>query len=245
MTETNEATLLLNPVVQEQLKEKGKDAYSKAKSYLQKLLDGGTSIRSFAILVSIALVADSCLGLVSHLTSFDLRDAVIDIYIAAIGLTTFVMESDKAAIPYSDTIRGFIEDQASFVQNVVGRGILYIAVGILELCQHDIISLVLGTTMTVVGGAYVFLGRSAKAKVAEIRSQKLSEGQLRHNFNKADTNGAGEIDCNEFHKLLNEIGAKINVKEAEMLFIPLDHDYDHGLSFEEFKSFWNEGERNH
>jgi len=237
MTSASETTPL-NPIIKEQLKKKATSILEKSKSIVKNLFDAGTSIRSFAIIVTAALIIDSGFGFLSHLLSFNLKDAIIDIYVLFIGLATFVMESDKAAIPYSEVVRRFLTNQASFVQNVIGRGSLYIAVGTLELCQSDIVSYILGLVMVLVGAAYVVLGRSAQLKVHQIRSQEMSDGELQQKFNSADTNGGGEIDCNEFYVLLNDMGANVNVKEAEMLFIPLDHDFDQGLTFDEFKAFW-------
>merc|ERR1740131_901879 len=65
----------------------------------------------------------------------------------------------------------------------------------------------------------------------EERNKKLT--QLKKQFERADTNGDGEISKHDWFSTLNKAGYEIDMSEVEELFLSHDKDLDGKLSWEE------------
>ena len=97
--------------------------------------------------------------------------------------------------------------------------------------------------MTVIGVLYGYNSRSAAGKMKQLRKKSYSKRELRAQFRKYDEDGSGELDFDEFHKLLGDLSIDIGRSEAEVLFLRADRDVLHGINFEEFQLFWEECEK--
>lgn len=212
----------------------------KVKDLAIKILSSGTSIRSYAIIVSMVMIVNTLFTAFSHVLGLSLHNVVTDIYILSFGIVCFIMEADKVAIPYGETVRNFLDRNVHFVKNASGRGILYIGAGALDAGQDDHLSTITGTIMMFIGAAYVYLGYSARQKFDRLRKDgTISESARTSAYAKIDSDGDGAISFFEFKSYMDELGSDLNMKEVELLFIAMDKNFDHGVSVEEFNEFWD------
>ena len=77
----------------------------------------------------------------------------------------------------------------------------------------------------------------------ELRIKSFSKREINAKFKKYDEDDNGQLDFDEFHKLLIDLNIDINRNEAETLFLRADRDVLYGIDFEEFSRFWEECDR--
>jgi Ca2+-binding EF-hand superfamily protein len=92
----------------------------------------------------------------------------------------------------------------------------------------------------ILGLLYVFSSLSAARKMKELRIKSFSKREISAKFKKYDEDDNGQLDFDEFHKLLIDLNIDINRNEAETLFLRADRDVLYGIDFEEFTRFWEE-----
>jgi Ca2+-binding EF-hand superfamily protein len=92
--------------------------------------------------------------------------------------------------------------------------------------------------MLFIGLAYIVLGYSATEKLKEVRKKAFPARKVRELFQQYDVDDSGRIEFEEFFKLLKDMNVDIAVQEAELMYLSLDKDMNHGLRFEEFQGFW-------
>ena len=99
-------------------------------------------------------------------------------------------------------------------------------------------SKVIGFVMLFIGAAYIVLGYSATEKLKEVRKKAFPERKVRELFQQYDVDDSGRIEFEEFFKLLKDMNVDIAMQEAELMYLSLDKDMNHGLRIEEFQKFW-------
>jgi Ca2+-binding protein (EF-Hand superfamily) len=58
-------------------------------------------------------------------------------------------------------------------------------------------------------------------------------------FAKYDQDNSGRIEFNEFTALLKDMGVDLSLQEAELMYLSIDKDMNHGICIEEFQKFWS------
>lgn len=97
----------------------------------------------------------------------------------------------------------------------------------------------LGIVMLLIASTYIYIGSKSASKIRALRIKAYPEATIKDKFNSFDTNKSGSLNFKEFYKLLNSLDIDINYHDAEMIFVGIDKSLGDGISFEEFKAFWN------
>lgn len=100
-------------------------------------------------------------------------------------------------------------------------------------------SKIIGTMVFFVGVAYIVLGRMAHEKITKIRKQNFSDKKIKEMFENYDKNENGTIEFDEFKMMLGDLNLELSMQEAEVLYLSIDKDMNHGLKLEEFQKFWS------
>ena len=211
-------------------------ATDSAKELRQMANDGDFSVRLFALLGGIALLVNSSLGFVGKILSLKFVGAIIEFYVFVMGIAIIILENKKIPMPRSFEHNLF--KYCLFLKYIWGRGILYFVVGTLDISTGGIISLAIGSFMCFVGIMYVYVGRQASRKLAEIRTNKFSEGTLRAEFNEADTNRSGTINIDQFKMVTKNLNMDLNRRELEAAFLQIDVDDKGSVDFKQFLVWW-------
>jgi hypothetical protein len=164
---------------------------------------------------------------------------MIDFYSFAVGFAAVVMESDREALPYATKMRSVIGKNFGIVRTVTGRGIFYGVAATLELSESNRRSKVIGTLVLLVGVAYIVLGRMAHNKMMKIRNQNFPDKKIKQMFGNYDKNDNDRIEFDEFKRMLEDLKLQLNYQEAEVLYLSIDKDMNHGLTLAEFQTFWS------
>jgi Ca2+-binding EF-hand superfamily protein len=96
--------------------------------------------------------------------------------------------------------------------------------------------------MLVVATAYIYIGSKSAAKIRALRIKAYPKEVIKDKFNSFDTNKSGSLSFKEFYNLLNSLDVDIDYRDAEMIFVRIDKSLGDGISFEEFKAFWNDSD---
>lgn len=225
-------------------KASGKKLLAQAKKYADAAANGRTGLRLLAFLGGGAIVIDSIFCILSNALSLHFIAVLIDVYALFIGIAAIVMESEPDVLPFTTGARSFFERYLGFTLSGTGRGIFYFVAGTLVISKDPSLrSDACGFFVMVVGLLYVINSISAARKMKELRSQSYSEKEIRAKFEKYDSNRDGQLDFDEFHKLLIDLELNIVRGEAETLFLRADRDELYGINLEEFIRFWEECDR--
>lgn len=223
-----------SPLNKENIEKAGK----KVLAYARSVANGNASIRFMALVGGIALVIDSLSCFLVNILGFNFINAIINFYAFIVGASAVVMESDREAVPYAEKLRAILGENMGVVRTVTGRGLFYGVAATLEIAQGQRRSKVIGFVMLFVGLAYIVLGYSATEKLKEVRKKAFPARKVRELFQQYDVDDSGRIEFEEFFKLLKDMNVDIAVQEAELMYLSLDKDMNHGLRFEEFQGFW-------
>merc|ERR1719153_1056408 len=75
-----------------------------------------------------------------------------------------------------------------------------------------------------------FFQKTGRHKQEEARHRR----EVAKMFARADKNGDGKLDKEEWHRVLNSAGCRTSMAEVEEFFTNMDRDFDGKLSFAEF-----------
>lgn len=196
---------------------------------------GDYSLRLLGLVAGAALVATSVLGFLPHLLFLQLGRAVTDVFLFGVGIAAVVLESRQVGLP--DRLREGLYTYALFLKFVWGRGCLYAISGCLLMGQgHDLLRLVVGAFVLLVGGLYLFVGRQTAQKLQHLRGS-LSEQTLRTKFQEANREGNGALTKDEFASLTASLGMALNRRELEAAFLHVSQDSG-SIAFDRFRSWW-------
>lgn len=207
--------------------------------------DGDVSIRLMALLSAAALIVSSVLGLIRSVLSFNISQALMELYSLTLGAIMIVLEAKQLRLPQKYLDRLF--HYALFLKYVWGRGILYLWAGTLHLVTQGSMSImdyIVGGLVTLVGVVYIVVGRMATQKLKSLRQSLHSDSQLKSKFQHADSSKKG-LTLEQFKKLSDELGLDLNHREAEMIFVHLDKSADGLLTYPEFEGWWTNLEENY
>ena len=207
--------------------------------------DGDISIRLMALLSAAALIVSSVLGLIRSILSFNISQALMEVYSLVLGIIMIVLEAKQLRLPqkYLDKLFHY----ALFLKYVWGRGILYLLAGTLHLVTQGSMSImdyIVGGMVTFVGVVYIVVGRMATQKLKSLRQSLHSDSQLKNKFQNADTTKKG-LTLDQFKLLTDQLGLDLNHREAEMIFVHLDKSADGLLTYQEFEGWWTDLEENY
>jgi Ca2+-binding EF-hand superfamily protein len=65
-----------------------------------------------------------------------------------------------------------------------------------------------------------------------------TEGELRQEFDRFDTNKNGTIDEDEFSALVATLGVRFTAEQLQIAFAAIDIDGNQTIDFREFKGWW-------
>jgi Ca2+-binding EF-hand superfamily protein len=91
--------------------------------------------------------------------------------------------------------------------------------------------------MCCLGILHIVVGYRTSTKLKAVRKSFYPEPVLRQKFNKADSDGDGGLDLNEFRALCINLGMDLNGRETEVAFRYMT-DVDK-LRYESFRDWWN------
>ena len=72
-----------------------------------------------------------------------------------------------------------------------------------------------------------------------LRTQEFPDRKIKSFFEKYDSDQSGRIEFTEFVALLKDMKIELGLQEAELIYMGLDRDMNHGLTLEEFQKFWS------
>ena len=75
--------------------------------------------------------------------------------------------------------------------------------------------------------------------MTKIRNQNFSDKKIKQMFGNYDKNENDRIEFDEFKRMLEDLKLALTMQEAEVLYLSIDKDMNHGLTLEEFQKFWS------
>jgi uncharacterized membrane protein YuzA (DUF378 family) len=210
----------------------------KAVELKQQAQDGDHSLRFLGIIAGLGCIVVGFLELITRFMRFDLVGALIDFYIIVLGFIVFMLEGKHSLLPaqFVDNVNKY----ALFLKFLWGRGALYFVIGTIQLYQFDLLNLIAGGYMCVVGVVYILVGKRTAAKLRTLRKYMYSEQTMREQFNEADVERDG-LDVAQFRTLCFNLGLDLTQRECEAAFGRIkSKSNSQRLKYEDFQAWWNE-----
>jgi EF-hand domain pair len=206
--------------------------------------EGSPFIRIPAFCGALGLIVTSVMALVMEQDAWTTHSIVMSVCILI--MATFILILDGrflATNPLSARahLRNIMTRNFNIFRFLWGRGLLYVAAGILSVAQMWIVNVYSGAYMIAVGVISLIVGVHASRKFAALRNSLADESFLLLVFSNYDTDGDGYVNPSEFAVLLSDLGMELDDRYTLKAFNVIDTDNDRRISFEEFSHWWASG----
>mmetsp|Transcript_5881 Transcript_5881/g.15950 ORF Transcript_5881/g.15950 Transcript_5881/m.15950 type:complete len:311 (+) Transcript_5881:162-1094(+) len=233
------ATLAGTVFTPENVSRAARAAQERAQEIQKQAQDGNISLRAVAFLGGILLMMVSLRDCLGKILSFQLVGAVLELFTFFLSIIVILLEAKTTLLPGAWVDR--IHKYALFLKYMWGRGSLYFMAGALQLSHfQDILDLIAGAWMCVVGAMMVFVGQQTAQKLQTMRKQLYTEHDLKQIFSQANVDGVG-LNVAQFRDLTVKLGLDLTRRETEsaLLHMKKDNSKDR-LSYEEFLEWWTQ-----
>ena len=206
--------------------------------------EGSPFIRIPAFLGAIALIVATVISLVMEPESWTAHSIVMAVCILLMSVFILILDGRfLASNPLSARahLRNIMTRNFNIFRFLWGRGLLYIAAGILSVAQMWPVNLYSGIYVICVGIVALSVGVHASRKFAALRNSLADESFLLLVFSNYDTDGDGYVNPSEFAILLADLGMELDDRYTLKAFNVIDTDNDRRVSFEEFSHWWASG----
>jgi hypothetical protein len=148
---------------------------------------GPAGIQYFSFGVGLGLVCTQLLQLyVLYDVLFEPASYVLHVYQLLGGLLVALLEMDPDWLANMVQYRRIVNEQAHFLTHLLGRGLFYIALGSVAVCQESVQEQIIGWLIVFVGVAYV-----AFHNLLEPEEKILTEAYMRSGSSGAVLDAAG------------------------------------------------------
>mmetsp|Transcript_18220 Transcript_18220/g.34565 ORF Transcript_18220/g.34565 Transcript_18220/m.34565 type:complete len:356 (-) Transcript_18220:75-1142(-) len=206
--------------------------------------EGSPFIRIPAFLGALALIVATVIALVMEPESWTAHSIVMSVCILFMSMFVLILDGRfLASNPLSARahLRNIMTRNFNIFRFLWGRGLLYIAAGILSVAQMWPVNLYAGIYVICVGVVALSVGVHASRKFAALRNSLADESFLLLVFSNYDTDGDGYVSPSEFAILLADLGMELDDRYTLKAFNVIDTDNDRRVSFEEFSHWWASG----
>lgn len=200
--------------------------------------EGDWSWKILGMFGGLAMMFFGGMSVLGDFLFFNYFGAVIDIYVFFFGLLAVILEYKDSLLPqkYIETLKV----EAKFIYKPYGRAVLYIFFGVLLLSQSKITFQAVGLYQCLVGGLVIYYAGKAQESLDTFKNMKLSFGQLKKAYDKADKNHDG-LTPRELAQMVSGFkGVTMSENEVYSAIALLDKDNSGKVSYEEFKEWYNQ-----
>lgn len=214
-------------------------AKEQAAEFRQNLNDGSMSLRLLALLGGVAMIVVAVLGVLGDLVMFRWISVIFQIYAFALGILILILESGRRLSCFVRLEQNLYKN-ALFLKYVWGRGLLYVFAGTLLFSLGDMLDVIVGVYVAVVGVLFWLVGRSAAKKMSDLRRSAVTPQQLQSHFATADVDGKGSLTMQQFRSLTNSLGMDLTRREVETTFAQqFDCGEKERVSYDTILHWWN------
>lgn len=228
-------TTISVPGTMQGINEAGSFANERIEELKQNLNEGNFGLRILVLLGALAMIITSIAGIVSDAYLIDAIAVIIDVYAFILAVTMIILEYGNQ-LSFFAAVEGSLYKNARFLKFVWGRGLFYFFAGTLELSRRHFMNIFVGTYVSVLGLAFIIVGRSAANKLADARRSAFSSEELESKYQQADVEALG-LSREQFGVFIGLLGMDLSRREVETTFFQLD--IDGRVPFDAILNWWN------
>jgi hypothetical protein len=206
--------------------------------------EGSPFIRVPAFFASLGMLVTCIVAIVLYAEAFSAHNIVMSISIALMAFFIMVLDGRfLASNPLSARahLRNIMTRNFNIFRYLWGRGLLYIAAGVLSVSEMWLMTMISGGIMILIGVIALFVGIHASRKFASLRSSLADESFLLLVFSNYDSDGDGYVSPSEFSLLIADLGMELDDRYTLKAFNVIDSDNNRKISFDEFNQWWSMG----
>lgn len=196
------------------------------------------------VLGALGLLATSVTAVVLYPAAWEPHSIVMTVAVVIMSVFVLLLEGrflNKNPLSTRAHLRNIMTRNFNMLRFVWGRGLLYITVGILNIAQTWLITIISGAFMVVLGILAIALGINASRKFAVLRNSLSDESFLLLLFSQYDRDGDGYMTPGEFAGLLSYLGVELDDRYTLKAFNTIDVEGKRRISFDDFNHWWNIG----
>jgi hypothetical protein len=206
--------------------------------------EGSAFIRVPAFFASLGMLVTVIVAIVLYPKAFSPHNIVMSISVVIMSFFIMVLDGRfLSSNPLSARahLRNILTRNFNIFRYLWGRGLLYIAAGVLSMSEMWMMTMISGAVMILIGVIALFVGIHASRKFATLRSSLADESFLLLVFSNYDSDGDGYLDPSEFSMLLSNLGMELDDRYTLKAFNVIDSDNNRKISFDEFNHWWSMG----
>jgi hypothetical protein len=206
--------------------------------------EGSPFIRVPAFFASLGMLVTVIVAIVLYPKAFSPHNIVMSISVVIMSFFIMVLDGRfLSSNPLSARahLRNILTRNFNIFRYLWGRGLLYIAAGVLSMSEMWMMTMISGAVMILIGVIALFVGIHASRKFATLRSSLADESFLLLVFSNYDSDGDGYLDPSEFSMLLSNLGMELDDRYTLKAFNVIDSDNNRKISFDEFNHWWSMG----
>lgn len=230
--------------------EAGHLAQQTARDVQTEVNQGDMSLRVMTLVAGVAMMIVSILGFMGKFLSFRWDSAFLDAIVFSVGLAFVLLESGLIKLGICAATDSVINDNAPFLRSLIGRGVVFVLTGCIELYMRGFLDTLVGCFSIYVGAMYFVSRQRAKTKLdmarkAVMSSDSTSSGleQVQEQFALADVDGKGALTLPQFRQFADNLGLALDKRESEAAFMHIDKARTGRLSYEVIQTWWSKGQK--
>jgi hypothetical protein len=206
--------------------------------------EGSMFIRIPAFFGALGLLVTSIVAIVIYPGAWTSHNIVMSVSIAIMSIFVLVLDGRFLATnPLSARahLRNIMTRNFNIFRFLWGRGLLYIAAGVLSVSEMWLITIISGAVMILVGLIALIVGVYSSRKFSSLRNSLADESFLLLVFSNYDSDGDGHLVPREFSFLIQDLGMELDDRYTLKAFNVIDTDNDRRISYDEFSNWWSSG----
>jgi len=205
---------------------------------LQRLNESAPySFRVLGLIGGVAMITSNAVLLPGRLLTLYWTDAILSLYSLLFGVIVVILELEAPQPPsptaeaYSSLQQG-IRTYAKFLEFTWGKGALYIFVGSLQAAKSNLVDVIVGSFLMIVGMITVAAGIKTAHNLGQFRMTIDNESDLRRKFDTY-SNGKAHLTLAELQLWMKDAGFVMSGNESVSAYLAINKKFDDHLSYDE------------
>jgi hypothetical protein len=211
--------------------------------------EGSIALRIPAILGALGIMVTTVAPLITAVEFFTASHVIVAFLVFQLTVIICIIDGrfnyGRDPLGSRAKLRNLVTRHFNVFRLVWGRGILYMAAGLLNMAHEMTMCYITGGAMMGIGVIAVITGSRASKNLATLRKSLSDDEFLWLEFLKHDIDRDGYLNPSEFAQFIWDLGLEFDDLYTLKAFTTIDTDHDQKIAYREFVRWWSQVRLNH